>query len=148
MTRSEFIWVTTTATFLAAVLIPVLALYFIKVIRLNWGPGEAAHRDEDRRRSKRFEVSLRVFVYGRQSDEEPLSEEATVRQVSAHGGLLTLATSVLVGQQLLLATNGAEDLHQPCWVARVGSSNGLRTEAAVKFARPAPEFWLAQAERN
>jgi PilZ domain len=148
ITRSEFVWATTAATFLAVVLIPTLAYCVIRIIRVNWGLEEAVPRHSDRRRSKRFDVSLRVFVYGHQGDEEPFCEEATVLQVSAHGGLLALATRVPVGQQLLLSTNGAEEVHQPCWVARVGASTGVRTEAAIRFARPAPEFWLAQSRQN
>jgi hypothetical protein len=122
MTRSEYVWAVTIATFLAVVLIVIPGLYIIEAVRLNWERGKETHRVFDRRRSKRFEVSLPIFVYGHKSDAEPFFEDATVMQVSAHGGLLTLASNVRIGQELLLETNGAQELRQSCWVARLGSS--------------------------
>ena len=148
MMRSEYVWAMSIATFLAVVLIYILGVYLLKAARPIWGRGKEAHLVVDRRRSKRFEVSLPVFVYGHQSDAEPFFEDTTVLQVSAHGGLLTLASNVRMGQELLLATNGAQELHQPCLVARLGSSKGFRTEVAVRFVRPAPEFWLTQAKQS
>jgi hypothetical protein len=142
---SDLVWVLTIATFLAVVLISILGLYMSEAVRRNWRRGRESHRFLDRRHSQRFEVTLPVFVYGHASNAEPFSEQATALQVSAHGGLLTLATDVRVGQELLLESNDAPDLRQKCWVARLGSSNRFRTQVAVKFARPRPEFWLTQA---
>ena len=110
MMSSEFVWVITIATFLAIALIPILGLYVIEAVRLNWRSGQTVHRIEDRRRSKRFDVSLPVFVYGHQSDTEPFAEEATVSQVSTHGGLLKLAMSVQVGQQLPVGLLGSPEM--------------------------------------
>lgn len=140
------IWVITIATFVAVALIPILGLYILENVIRNWGSRKETHPIVDRRRSKRFEVSLPVFVYGHQQEAEPFSENTTVLQVSAHGGLLTLAANVRVGQELLLETFSAQDVRQSCWVARLGPLNGLRRQVAIKFARPAPEFWLAQAK--
>jgi hypothetical protein len=145
---SEFIRFAATGTFLVVLLILVVALYFTKLVKSDWKSDRATYRNGERRRSKRFRVSHRIFVYGHESDAEPFSEEATVLQVSADGALLILATSVRLGQQLLLAANDGEDLHQRCWVARLGRSDGLRTETAIRFARAAPQFWLAQINQN
>lgn len=143
LARSQFAWTATIATFFAVALIFVPVLYGIEAAFRNW---KAAYRFFDRRRSKRFDVSMPISVYGHESGAEPFFENATVVQVSAHGGLLTLASKVRIGQLLLLATDGAQEVRQTCWVARLGSSKGVGTEVAIKFARPAPEFWLAQAE--
>ena len=151
-TDSEFIWAITVATFIAVVLIFVLGSYIISVLRLTWRPkehqerttdrtGNGARRAADRRRSRRLEVVRPVFVSGSRSDAEPFFEETISLQVSAHGGLLVLATTVRVGQELLLATDRTQAPFQPCRVARLGSSTPLRTEVAVEFARPTPEFW-------
>ena len=150
ITRSEFVWVITVATFLAVVFTVVLGLHVISILALTWGrkwsaggTGQEARRVSDRRRSKRFEVLLPVFVYGHRSDAKPFFEETLSLQVSAHGGLLVLATNVQVGQDLILTRDCSEALLQPCRVARLGSSTLLRTEVAVEFAQPAPEFWQA-----
>jgi hypothetical protein len=146
MTYSESVWVITIATFLAVALIPIFAFFIINKVVRNRESGKQTRPIVDRRRSKRFEVSLPVFVYGHQSEAEPFSENATVLQASADGGLLTLASNVRVGQELLLETMSAQDLRQSCWVARLGPSSGSRKQVAVKFARPAPGFWLKQAK--
>lgn len=154
ITDSEFTWAITVATFLAVVLIFVLGSHIISVIGRTWRfkedqerkrrlTGDGARRSNERRRSKRVEVLRPVFVSGQRSDAQPFFEETISLQVSAHGGLLVLATSVQVGQELLLATNRAQAPFQPCRVARLVSSTHLRTEVAVEFAPPAPEFWQA-----
>lgn len=152
MTDSEFIWAISFATFFAVVLIFILGSHIISVVRWTWRSKEdreqstdkarnGAGRVTDRRRSKRFEIVRPVFVSGRQGDAEAFFEETITLQVSPHGGLLVLATSVQVGQELLLATHRTQAPFQPCRVARLGASTFLRTEVAVEFARPAPEFW-------
>ena len=150
ITRSEFVWAITAATFLAVVLIVILGLYVISVLRLTWGSnrsagstGKETGRVSDRRRSKRFEVLLPVFVYGHRSDAKPFFEETISLQVSAHGGLLVLATNVQVGQELILTRDCSQAVLQPCRVARLGYSTLLRTEVGVEFAQRAPEFWQA-----
>jgi hypothetical protein len=149
---SEFAWPIAVATFLAVVLIFILGSYIISVIRRTWRleedlstgrTGIGARASTDRRRSRRVEVLRPVFVSGHRSDAEPFFEETVSLQVSAHGGLLVLATNVQVGQELFLATNRTQAPFQPCHVARLGSSTRLRTEVAIEFAPPAPEFWQA-----
>jgi hypothetical protein len=154
ITDSEFTWAITVATFLAVVLIFILGSHIISVISRTWRSkegqerstrltGDGASRSDERRRSKRVEVLRPVFVSGHHSDAEPFFEETVSLQVSAHGGLLVLASNVQVGQELLLATSRTQTPFQPCRVARLGSSTHLRTEVAVEFALPAPEFWQA-----
>lgn len=149
---SEFAWPIAVATFLAVVLIFILGSYIISVIRRTWRleedlgasrMGIGARASTDRRRSRRVEVLRPVFVSGHRSDAEPFFEETISLQVSAHGGLLVLATNVQVGQELFLATSRTQAPFQPCHVARLGSSTRFRTEVAIEFAPPAPEFWQA-----
>src|SRR5260370_27589321 len=47
---------------------------------------------------------LPVLVYGRGKDEEPFREETNVHLLNLRCGLITLATSVWPGQQLVLIT--------------------------------------------
>jgi hypothetical protein len=143
MARTQFALTATIVTFFAVTLVFVPVLWVIEAAYRNWRRGKASYRFFDRRRSKRFDISMPISVYGHESNTEPFFENATVVQVSAHGGLLTLASKVRIGQVLLLATDGAREVRQTCWVARLGSPRGAATEVAIKFARPAPEFWLS-----
>jgi hypothetical protein len=45
---------------------------------------------------------LPVLLYGRRKDEEPFREETKVHLLNLRGGLITLATRVEPGQQLIL----------------------------------------------
>jgi hypothetical protein len=154
ITDSDFTWAITVATFLAVVLIFILGSHIISVLSRTWRfkegqerstrlTGDGASRTSERRRSKRIEVLRPVFVSGHRGDAEPFFEETVSLQVSAHGGLLVLAANVRIGQELLLATNRTQTPFQPCRVARLVSSTHLRTEVAVEFVPPAPEFWQA-----
>jgi hypothetical protein len=158
ITDSEFVWAITVAAFFAVLLIFILGRHCISVIRLTWRfkdqersadrTEDGARRLTDRRRSKRLEVLRPVFVSGYRTDAEPFFEETISLQVSAHGGLLVLATGVRVGQELLLATDRTQAPFQSCRVARLGSSTSLRTVVAVEFARPAAEFWQASSTHS
>jgi PilZ domain len=141
MTQSQFVWLMTGATFLTVVVISILALRVAGTVSRVLGQNGTGR--PDRRGSERFEVSLPVFVYGHRLGAEPFHEDATVQQASADGGLLTLASNVQIGQELILTRNGDREpeLHQPCRVARLGSSTGSKTEVAVQFPEPAPDFW-------
>jgi phosphate/sulfate permease len=159
ITNSGFIWAITIATFFAVVLSFIIGFHVISIIRLTWKSkedqerskgrtGNGARRITERRRSKRLEVVRPVFVSGHRGAAEAFFEETISLQVSAHGGLLILAASVRVGQELLLATDCTQAPFQPCRVARLGSSTPLRTEVAVEFERPAPEFWQTASARS
>ncbi|SRR6266481_2513708 len=51
---------------------------------------------------------LPVLFYGRSKDEEPFREETRVHLLNLRGGLITLATRVEPGQQLILMNVAAE----------------------------------------
>ncbi len=83
---------------------------------------------------------LPVLVYGRRKDEEPFREETNVHLLNLRGGLITLATSVEPGQQLILM-NAVADQDQRCRVAFVGEQHFGRSMIGIQFNRLAKEFW-------
>ncbi len=98
----------------------------------------------DRRRSERLDLCVPVFVYGHASDEEPFYEETKTLQVNAYGGLISMAMGVKRGQRLLLA-NGVAEKEQECHVVHLGSKHlNKKTNVAIEFTQPAPDFWPTQ----
>ena len=83
---------------------------------------------------------LPVLVYGREDDEEPFQEETNVRRLNFRGGLITLATKVAPGQQLILI-NPATEEDQRCRVAFVGQQHFGRSMIGIQFTQPALDFW-------
>jgi len=83
---------------------------------------------------------LQVLVYGREDDEEPFQEETNVRRLNFRGGLITLATKVAPGQQLILI-NPATDEDQRCRVAFIGQQYFGRSMIGIQFTQPALDFW-------
>ena len=83
---------------------------------------------------------LPVLVYGRRENEEPFQEETNVRVLNVRGGIITLATKVVPGQQLILI-NLATEQDQRCCVAFVGQQHLGRNMIGIQFSRLAQEFW-------
>jgi hypothetical protein len=83
---------------------------------------------------------LPVLVYGRGDDQEPFQEETNVRRLNFCGGLMTLATRVSPGQQLILINLFTEE-DQRCRVAFVGEQHLGRNMIGIQFSHPAWEFW-------
>jgi hypothetical protein len=83
---------------------------------------------------------LPVLVYGRGDDEEPFHEETNVRRLNFRGGLITLATRVAPGQQLILISLASEE-NQRCRVAFVGEQHFGRSMIGIQFTQSALDFW-------
>lgn len=83
---------------------------------------------------------LPVLVYGRRENEEPFQEETNVSVLNLRGGLITLATRVEPGQQLILINLATEE-DQRCRVAFVGEQHLDRNMIGIQFGRFAQEFW-------
>jgi hypothetical protein len=83
---------------------------------------------------------LPVLVYGRRKDEEPFCEETNVHLLNPRGGLITLATSVEPGQQLILMNVTTEE-DQRCRVAFVGEQNLGRSMIGIQFNWLTHRFW-------
>jgi len=77
---------------------------------------------------------LPVLVYGRGDDEEAFQEETNVRRLNVRGGLITLATKVAPGQELILI-NPATEEDQLCRVAFVGEEHFGRSMIGIQFTR-------------
>jgi hypothetical protein len=97
----------------------------------------------ERRRSERMPSRVRLVVYGYSAGERFEEETFTISE-NAHGALLALRTKVSLGQRLVLSNPRNWD-EREARVSRSGMLDGQRTEVAIEFAHPAPEFWPAGA---
>jgi PilZ domain len=103
--------------------------------------GERLAHVPERRRSERIACRVRVFVYGHvPGEEEPFYEEATTLDVSAYGGMITVAANVSVGQRFLL-TNTVTQENQECHVVRCTRNGPAECEMAFEFPHLTPNFW-------
>ena len=94
----------------------------------------------DRRSTKRFLANVPVWVYGYGATDDPFHERTEALSVNAGGGLITLTTAVNSGQTLLLI-NEMNLKEERCTVVREVSTYPDRTDIAVKFPQPVPDFW-------
>ena len=92
------------------------------------------------RRSQRLILDLPLIVRGESIQKQPFQEETFTLVVSAHGALVVLATTVELGQKLLLMNPKTWD-EQEGRVAYFGPPYGGLAKVAIEFTRPAPEFW-------
>jgi PilZ domain len=95
-------------------------------------------RPELRRRSKRIKARIPVVV--RLQDKKSLTESTHTIVINAHGALLILAMRISVNSFIVLE-NHATRKELLCRVAHVGASFMGKTQVAVEFIRPDPEFW-------
>ncbi len=85
-----------------------------------------------------------MLVYGHASDDEPFYEETKTLQVNVNGALITMAMGVKRGQRLLLA-NGVTEKEQECYVVHLGPKHlNKKTDVAIEFTQPAPDFWRTE----
>lgn len=94
----------------------------------------------DRRSTKRLSTNVPVWVYGHGATDDPFHERTEALSVNAGGGLITLTTAVNSGQTLLLV-NEMNLKEEKCTVVREVCTYPDRTDIAVKFAQPLPDFW-------
>lgn len=98
--------------------------------------------DRRLRRSERKRLYHAVLV--RRSDAESSSSEERTRTlvVSPYGALVTLLMPVELNATCWL-TNLATHKEKKCRVVHVGGKHGERTEIAIAFVEPSPDFWSA-----
>jgi len=94
----------------------------------------------NKRRSQRVIISVPVSVSGKKADGTEFREDAVTLVVNAHGALIALASKVKEAQSLFLTSRGSPE-PQECRVVYVGHSDGGKTQVAVEFLQPAPDFW-------
>ncbi len=100
--------------------------------------------EEERRRAQRVARRVPVFVYGRTTNHEPFHEETKTLCVNRFGGLLTLGSSVMYGQRLLVA-NKATKRERECRVVYVGPRTSERVDVGIAFPEANPDFWTTEA---
>jgi hypothetical protein len=94
----------------------------------------------DRRCGPRFWAYAPVFVYGCSTQDGPFHESTEALRVNAHGGLITLTTTVRPGH-LLLLINKANHKEQKCRVVGHRGSYLNRSAVGFEFSEPVPDFW-------
>lgn len=95
----------------------------------------------NRRRSKRVRVRIPVAVRLQKSSAKKTPPEKThTIVISAHGGLVLLATTV-DANQLVLLENLETNQELLCRVTGVGDSFMGKTQVGLEFIMPAPDFW-------
>lgn len=97
----------------------------------------------ERRRSERMPSRVRLVVCGYSAGKRFEEETFTISE-NAHGALLALRTNVSLGLRLVLSNPQNWD-EREARVSRLGMLDGQRTQVAIEFVHPAPEFWPAGA---
>jgi hypothetical protein len=98
-----------------------------------------ATESAERRRSHRVYIAMPVLVRGKHAGQA-FEEETQTISVSAHGGLLRVATKVARGQSVsIVNAKTAEEL--PCTVTSLGQKENGKIEVGVEFTEASPLFW-------
>jgi hypothetical protein len=94
----------------------------------------------NRRRSKRVQHKASIVVRFQDADKQSVSEKTHTIIVSDHGALILLAAAVQP-QQIIRIENVALGEELLCRVVGLGSTLLGKTQVAVEFIVPQPEFW-------
>src|ERR1700688_1980401 len=97
----------------------------------------------ERRRTQRLPVDVPVVVWGISLDQKAFQEGTFTISVSAHGALVILGTTLVLGQTLFLRNLRTQD-EMKGRVARLGPPHGEQAQIGIEFARPAPKFWSVE----
>jgi hypothetical protein len=95
-------------------------------------------RPELRRRSKR--IKMRIAVTVRLQGKNPVTESTHTIVVNAHGCLLILAMRLQL-DCFIVVENPSTKKELLGRVVHIGASFMGKTQVAVEFIRPDPEFW-------
>jgi hypothetical protein len=99
-----------------------------------------ARQHVERRRSERFPFRVTLMVCGQSTGNGPFKEETVTLSINSHGALLALAAGVALGQRLLLINRQTWDEIE-ARVRRLAVLDDQRTQVAIEFTQPAPDFW-------
>lgn len=100
----------------------------------------------ERRRSERLPERVTLWVCGRTPGKGSFKEETVTLSINSHGALMALAANVAIGQRLLLMNPQTWD-EVEARVSRLEALSDERTQVAVEFAHPAPQFWAIGRQR-
>ena len=92
------------------------------------------------RRSKRLKLVVPVEVVAVEGESGAFREATEMLSINAHGGLLVLASRVILGQKLHLVNQRTTE-EQECRVVNVGSAEGGKCAVGIEFVSPALNFW-------
>jgi hypothetical protein len=95
----------------------------------------------ERRKTKRTQPQVSLFVYGSDANNNPFHEETDTINADEGGCLMLLEASVVKGQRLFVVNTANQD-ERECRVLRVGKLLRGKRRVAVEFLRSAPEFWF------
>lgn len=98
----------------------------------------------ERRRSRRSFQMVPLVIRGELESKKVFWEDTFTSNISAHGALMILSAKVRIGQRLVLMNPQTWQEEDAC-VARLGTSDGARTQVGVEFDRAVPEFWPVNA---
>jgi hypothetical protein len=96
------------------------------------------------RRSQRIPLDVPLVVKGRTDAQQDFREETFTLSASAHGVLLTLKTSVSLGQKVQLFNRRNWDELQG-QVVYVGLPHAGLTRVGIEFEQPSANFWSLTA---
>lgn len=97
-------------------------------------------RPENRRRSQRIKARIAVEVRLQRTGKKAVPEKTQAISVNAHGGLVLLATPVEINQ-LVVVKNVANNQELLGRVTSLGDSFMGKTQVAIEFIMPVPDFW-------
>ena len=101
----------------------------------------------ERRRSERLPLRVTLWVCGRSPAKGSFKEETVTLSINSHGALMALSANVAIGQRLLLTNPQTWD-EVEARVSRLAALYDERTQVAVEFAHPAPQFWASGRQRH
>jgi hypothetical protein len=101
---------------------------------------QAWTKDVGRRRSMRVLLSVPIVVVGKDKDGKDFSEDARTLVVNAHGALISLATPVVAGQEVLIS-NKATRKSLGCRIVYLGNAQDNKTQMGIEFMTPSASFW-------
>ncbi|HTQ97978.1 MAG TPA: hypothetical protein VMH89_14295 [Candidatus Acidoferrum sp.] len=102
--------------------------------------GSVDEMNQNRRRSERVLLQMRVMVTADLEPGKPVRLEAFTLVVNAHGGLLEMGLKAWKGQKLLVS-NPAAKAEETATVVAVSSGQEGNYAVAFEFNRPSPQFW-------
>jgi hypothetical protein len=94
----------------------------------------------ERRRCKRFPLTVPVKIYGRSPRNRPFRDVTATMAVSLYGGLLDMKSRVKLGQKILVVNRFTEE-ERECRVVYVDSKQRGRRKVAIEFANADGDFW-------
>jgi hypothetical protein len=92
------------------------------------------------RRSSRVFTRIPVRATGQDVEGRKFKENSQTIVINAHGGLLYLHESLVLGADLVLINPVTEE-EQECRIVYLGDTSDKGTRVGVEFSSPCPHFW-------